>query len=328
MQPSRRCHLLLLLLVSALSVTTTSSAPLPVSRTFTVDQQGGGDFKFVQSAVNFVPDGNREWIRIHVKAGIYKEKITIPRGKPFILLEGDGSWNTQLAFDSHAHSTVKRTIKDLFGSSGNVTTSPTFESATFIVLADNFIARNIAFKAVAALVGGNKSAFYDCAFYDFQDTLCDFIGRHYFHRCFIKGGVDFIFGYGQSIYDNCTLESNMPSSWMLEQPGWVTAYARPSADAPGGLVFKGGSLRGAGRQYLGRAWNEFATVIFYQMSMTDIVVPQGWQSWDSSNVSSITYAEVGCEGPGANKTGRVPWEKELDEEQVQKYVDITFIDDG
>jgi hypothetical protein len=37
-----------------------------------VDQQGGGDFRLVQSAVNFMPDGNREWIRIHVKSGSYR----------------------------------------------------------------------------------------------------------------------------------------------------------------------------------------------------------------------------------------------------------------
>ncbi|XP_006658052.3 probable pectinesterase 66 [Oryza brachyantha] len=341
MQPSRRHLLLLLLLLLLLGVAsfiTTSSASSPVSRTFTVDQRGGGDFRSVQSAVNFVPDGNREWIRIHVKAGSYKEKVTIPSEKPYILLEGDGSRNTDITFDAHAHTGIDELVTG--GGSGNVSNSPTFYSATFIVLADNFVARNIAFKntynardkskpdqAVAALVGGDRSAFYDCAFHGFQDTLCDFVGRHYFRRCLISGGVDFVFGYGQSIYDGCTLESNMPPS-MRRQPGWVTAHARLAAGSPGGFVFKGGSLRGSGRQYLGRAWNPFATVVFYRMSMADIVVPQGWQAWHSPDVSSITFAEVECEGRGANKTGRVAWEKQLDEEQVHKFVDITFIDDG
>uniref|UniRef100_A0A0E0LP75 Pectinesterase n=1 Tax=Oryza punctata TaxID=4537 RepID=A0A0E0LP75_ORYPU len=340
MQPSRH-HLLLLpllLLLLLLGVfIATSSAAAPVSKTITVDQQGGGDFRLVQSAVNFVPDGNSEWIKIHVKAGSYKEKVTIPSQKPFILLEGDGSWNTEITFAGHAHASIDELLNHGFRDVGG---SPTFYSSTFIVLADNFIARNIAFKntynkydkskpnqAVAALIGGDRSAFYDCAFYGFQDTLCDLMGRHYFHNCYIKGGVDFIFGYGQSIYDNCTLESNMPSS-TPQQPGWVTAHARLTATNPGGLVFKGGSLHGSGQQYLGRAWNQFATVFFYQMSMTDIVVPQGWQPWYSPNVSTITFAEVGCEGPGANKTGRVAWEKQLDDDQVHRFVDISFIDDG
>ena len=68
-------HLLLLRLPSTWSLGLgpgRAPAPPAVSRTITVDQQGGGDFTSVQSAVNFVPDGNREWVRIHVKSGSYR----------------------------------------------------------------------------------------------------------------------------------------------------------------------------------------------------------------------------------------------------------------
>ncbi|KAG8099219.1 hypothetical protein GUJ93_ZPchr0013g33947 [Zizania palustris] len=347
-QPRRRRRLLLLLLlllVAAASVVSPCLSLAPVSRTVTVDQQGGGDFRSVQAAVDSVADGNLQWVRIHVKAGIYREKVMIPKEKPYILLQGDGSWNTEITSDGHAFSGSGSGSRILSGNGGNVGEhlkmdghSATFNTSTFIVLADDFIARGISFRnmynaysksiphqAVAALVGGDRSAFYDCDFYGFQDTLCDFTGRHYFHRCSIKGGIDFVFGYGQSIYDNCTLLSNMPPRTKL-QPGWVTAHRRLTADSPGGLVFKGGSLQGTGRVFLGRAWNEFATVVFYQVSMSNVVVPQGWQSWDSPALSSITFAEVGCEGPGANKAGRVAWEKNLSDEQVQSFVDLSFID--
>ena len=55
--------------------------------------------------------------------------------------------------------------------------------------------------AVAARIYGDKSAFYDCSFTGFQDTLWDVEGRHYFKNCNIKGAVDFIFGNGQSYYE-------------------------------------------------------------------------------------------------------------------------------
>uniref|UniRef100_A0A8R7PB65 pectinesterase n=2 Tax=Triticum urartu TaxID=4572 RepID=A0A8R7PB65_TRIUA len=258
-----------------------SSAQAPVSRTITVDSQGGGDFWSVQSAVNLVPDGNREWVRIHVRAGSYTEKVIIPEEKGFILLEGDGSSNTDINFNDYAGAHVR--------SRGE--TSPTYQSATFTVLADDFIARNIAFKnthnahdkinksqAVAALVRGDRNSFYGCAFHSFQDTLCDDLGRHYFSDCFIEGGIDFIFGYSQSIYDACTIVSNMPPSYG-EKPGSVTAHGRVDASAPGGFVFKGGEVRGTGRQYLGRAWNVYATVVYYHVNMSSIIVPQGWQAW-------------------------------------------------
>ncbi|KAK1601172.1 hypothetical protein QYE76_016884 [Lolium multiflorum] len=63
------------------------------------------------------------------------------------------------------------------------------------------------------------------------------------------------------------------------KPGWVTAHARLHAGSPGGLVFKGGEVRGSGRLCLGRAWNQYATVVFYHVNMTDVVVPQGWEAW-------------------------------------------------
>uniref|UniRef100_A0A0E0ANN8 pectinesterase n=1 Tax=Oryza glumipatula TaxID=40148 RepID=A0A0E0ANN8_9ORYZ len=291
MQPSRHDHLLLLplLLLLLLGVfIATSSAAAPVSRTITVDHQGGGDFTLVQSAVNSVPDGNRDWIKIHVNAGSYKEKVTIPSQKQFIVLEGDGSWNTEITFAGHAHASIDELLNHGYSDVGG---SATFDSSTFIVLADNFVARSISFRNTY-----NK--------YDKSKPV------------------------QASIYDNCTLESNMPPPPSPQQPGWVTAHARVTDADPGGLVFKGGSLLGSGQQYLGRAWNQFATVVFYQVSMTNIVVPQGWQPWNSPNVSTITFAEAGCEGPGANKTGRVAWEKQLDDDQVHKFVDISFIDDG
>lgn len=55
-------------------------------------------------------------------------------------------------------------------------------------------------QAVAARIFGDRSAFFDCGFMGFQDTLWDVQGRHLFENCYIEGAIDFIFGRGQSIY--------------------------------------------------------------------------------------------------------------------------------
>lgn len=60
--------------------------------------------------------------------------------------------------------------------------------------------KNPRIPAVAALINGDKCAFYSVGFSGIQDTLWDADGRHFFHRCTIRGAVDFIFGNGQSIY--------------------------------------------------------------------------------------------------------------------------------
>ncbi|CAN6185400.1 unnamed protein product [Urochloa humidicola] len=272
-----------------------------------------------------------------VRVRACREKVTIPQSKGYILLEGDGSSRTDISFDASARAGIDQIMRQ--PKVGVDQQSPTFRSATFTVLADNFVARGISFKntyrtrdmsgenqAVAALVGGDKSAFYGCEFHGFQDTLCDFLGRHYFRHCLVQGGVDFVFGYGQSIYEDCVLMSNMPPG---PQPGWVTAHARRGPGNPSGLVFKGGAVIGTGRVYLGRAWNAFATVVFYGTRMDGIVVPQGWQAWNAGNdVSQVTFAEVGCSGPGSDMSRREAWEKHLSDEEVRRFVDIRFIDDG
>ena len=59
------------LLLGLLSTTPSLAWAAPVSRTITVDCHGRGDVRTVQSAVDSVPDGNRDWIKIHVMAGSY-----------------------------------------------------------------------------------------------------------------------------------------------------------------------------------------------------------------------------------------------------------------
>ncbi|KAL1292222.1 hypothetical protein AAHE18_20G255400 [Arachis hypogaea] len=53
-----------------------------------VDSLGHGNFSTIQSAIDSVPSNNKYWILINVTAGIYREKVTIPIDKPYIILKG------------------------------------------------------------------------------------------------------------------------------------------------------------------------------------------------------------------------------------------------
>lgn len=48
-----------------------------------------------------------------------------------------------------------------------------------------------------------------------------------------------------------------------------------------GFVFKDCNIVGNGKAFLGRPWREYARVLFYNTSMSKIVVPQGWDPWFS-----------------------------------------------
>ena len=66
--------------------------------------------------------------------------------------------------------------------------------------------------APAALLYADKASFYECGFVGIQDTLTDLVGRHFFDGCYIEGAIDFIWGYGQSLYQ---VRINMVKSYFF-----------------------------------------------------------------------------------------------------------------
>nr|GLL46408.1 probable pectinesterase 55 [Ipomoea trifida] len=181
-------------------------------------------------------------------------------------------------------------------------------------------------QAVAAMITGDKTAFYRCGFSGVQDTLLDAMGRHYFKHCTIEGAVDFIFGAGQSIYEECRIVVNAGSIGE-GTIGYITAQGRSRAQDSNAFVFKNSEVVGNGRALLGRAWRSYARTIFYNSSLSNIVVPQGWDSWSNKDYEhQLTFAEVECYGPGSDTSKRVPWEARLSQEMVKYFTSMDFID--
>ncbi|KAF4347224.1 hypothetical protein F8388_009894 [Cannabis sativa] len=306
---------LILIIFFFLSGTTTSS-PAHYSttkevtmKTITVDKSGKGDFTTVQQAIDSVPEDNNAWIRIHIKAGTYNEKVSIERRKQFIFLEGERRSTTIIAW----------------GDGGDVVKSPTFSSH-----ADNFVATRITFKnyynhpvmtnngdyykdrdgkkilwAPAALVEGDKASFYDCAFISVQDTLFDALGRHYFQNCYIEGAIDFIFGDAQSFYQKCNLFADTALLGPGQSYGYIAAQGRKNQSESSGYVFFGNTIKGSGPTLLGRAYRPYSRVLFYKTYMSDVVLPPGWDAWNYvSSEKDISFYEEMCFGPGSNKSKR------------------------
>ncbi|CAL5378558.1 unnamed protein product [Camellia sinensis] len=290
--------------------------PSKYAYTITVDQTGKGNFVTIQKAVDSVPSNNDQWLRIHVHPGIYMEKVTIPKEKQCIFLEGSGYTQTTISGEDH---------------------SQTDSSATFTVLPDNFVAKGIAFMepivvdevkpAVAARIYGDKAAFYDCAFLGFQDTLWDVEGRHYFNSCYIEGAIDFIWGDGQSFFEECRINvtAGLPPSQV--SAGYITAQGRQSEEDPGGFVFENGYVFGTGQAYLGRAYRPYSRVIFHGTTLDSVVVSAGWDaSKYQGHEENLTYAEIGCKGAGASTSKRVEWEKNnFDGSLLQEFSRDRFI---
>ncbi len=293
-------------------VVNTSAIHHPGTRSkLVVAEDGSGDFRTVQDAVDALPETGGD---IAVKPGVYREVVTIR--KPHVHLYGENSdaQKTEIVFNN---------------------TGPhnggTFNSATVFVEADSDSVSNLTIandagsgkgQAVALAVTGDRAVFRNLRILGAQDTLfaasryCygDYgpcvPARQYFRDCYIAGNVDFIFGDAIAVFDHCELYG-IPGHVMY------TAQSRHTAEQQSAYVFDRCRLTadaGAQTVSLGRPWRPYATVVYLHTQMDAPVIPAGWTEWPRFGVPSLPtayYAEFDSTGPGANPKAREPYSHQL-----------------
>jgi pectinesterase len=271
----------------------------------TVAQDGSGDYRTVQEAVNAAPQtltaGNR-WV-IFIKSGTYRELLYIQREKHFVVLVGEDPLRTVITYNLNANNV---------GPDGKPI--GTFRTPSVVIDADDFTVENLTFEnsagpvgqAVAVRVDGDRVIFRNCRFLGWQDTLLVNRGRHYFEDSLITGHVDFIFGAATAFFERCHLH--------VWKTGYITAASTP-ADQRYGFVFDRNKISGESddvKTYLGRPWRDFAQVTFLNTEMSLVVRAVGWNNWDRPDREKTSrYSEYGSSGPGANRSERAAWAKPI-----------------
>lgn len=314
---SRPAALVALMAVALLSLPSAAAAQKAV----TVAADGSGDFPTLQAAIDAVPEQNAAPHVIRLRPGVYAERVTVPRGKRFIRVVGEGATPADVAirYSLSAKDTIPPSTQPV-GTSG---------SSIVFVHADDFTAENVTFEnsagdvgqAVAVKITGDRVVFRNCRFIGWQDTLYPSGGRVYFDRCHVEGRVDFIFGKSTAVFERCTIHS--------KNGGYVTAASTPP-DQPFGFVFLDCKLTGEGAPaLLGRPWQwdrgRKAAVAFLRCEMGPHVKPEGWNRWDRPDKPNLDpgavtrYYEYRCTGPGADRAGRVDWSRELSNEEAAAY---------
>jgi pectinesterase len=280
----------------------------------TVAKDGSGQYNSVQAALDAVPEGNAKTITIYIKKGIYKEVVVVDARKSFITLIGEDKEKTILTFDNHAGTRLP-----------NGDTLNTWTCSSFFIYGNDFHAENITFEnnagftagqAVALRIEGNRASFKNCRMVGNQDVL--FLSgsgvKHFFKDCYIEGTTDFIFGAATAVFKDCHIHSRKNSH--------VTA-ASTNSIIPFGFVFfdcKLTSDSNINKVSLGRPWSPTASVTYIRCWMDKHIVPEGWNNWKNpANEATARYAEYNSSGPGANPAARVPWSKQLTEEDLKKY---------
>lgn len=313
----RKLNIILILLLPVLgSIAQQQTYP----KRLVVAQDGSGNYKTIQEAVNAMRDFSQERVTIFIKKGIYKEKLVIPSWKTNIKLEGESRDSTIITNDDFSGKPLPGG-KDV--TSGRDKFS-TFNSYTVLVKGNDFWAENLTIQnssgrvgqAVALHAEGDRCVVINCRLLGNQDTL--YVGtdssRQYYKDCFIEGTTDFIFGPATVLFEKCTIKSLSNS--------YITAASTTPAQKFG-LVFLDCTLiadTAAKKVLLGRPWRPHARTVFINTNMGEHISPAGWDNWrNPENEKTAYYAEYNSKGPGANAKGRAGWSHQLTKKEARKY---------
>ncbi|XP_076896742.1 pectinesterase-like [Bidens hawaiensis] len=300
--------------------------PAKIIPNVTVALDGSGEFKSINEALKGVPvEGEIPYV-LYIKAGVYNEIIRIPKNLTHVMVIGDGPDKTRIT-----------------GGLNFIDGITTYHTATFAVTGDFFMARDIAFEntagpekhqAVALRVSADRTIFYNCRMDGYQDTLYAHTYRQFYRECTISGTIDFIFGDGAVVLQNCIMVVRKPKD---NQNCIVTAQGRKEVRQPTGLVLQNCSIvadpvyfpfRMQQKSYLGRPWKQFSRTVIMESFIDDLIQPQGWLPWNESFAfDTLFYTEFNNHGPGASKLHRVQWPgvKELSTKRINRFTPGKFI---
>ncbi len=253
----------------------------------------------LQSVFDSAPAGSH----ICLSAGIYRQKVVIRT--PGLTITGQGCGKTILIYNDYAR---KR------GSDGFELL--TFRSYTLAVCADGVTMRDLAVvndalqpevkgQEVALSVVADGFTMENCRLTSTQDTLftgplpADLIERYtgllmeelrrggvqrqVFRNCLIEGTVDFIFGCGDTLFEDCELRSLVDA----RDCGFVAAPAH-GLEQEEGYVFRRCRFTcqegvTPGSIYLARPWRDWGLSRFESCAYGPHIAEAGFDKWNDTH---------------------------------------------
>ncbi|KAI3851009.1 hypothetical protein MKX03_014434 [Papaver bracteatum] len=251
--------------------------PNAVTENVVVAKDGSGRFKTVQEAVTAAPNNTKTRSVIHVKKGVYKEKVEIGKKKKNLMIVDDG---------------MDATI--ITGSLNFIDGTSAYNSATVVVQGDGFIGQDICFQntagpekhqAVVIRVGADQTVFSHCS---------------------IMGTVDFIFCNAAMVVQNSKVIARKP---MKNQNNMCTAQGRTDPNQNTGTSIQNCNViassdlepvKGSFKTFLGRPWKAYSRTVYMESFLGDLINPAGWAEWNASNpfTKKLYYGEYANRGPG------------------------------
>lgn len=327
---------------------------------------GVAQYQSVQQALDAAPASATSPWRIMLRTGRYYEKLEV--AKPHVHLIGESRDTTIITFDAYAGQ-----IRP-----GTTTTWTTAGCATLTIRAPDFAASELTIEngfdylandakpvtdptrtndpqgvALMTAGGSDRARFDNVRIAGHQDTLFVDAGRGYFSRCHISGGVDFIFGAGQTVFEACDIVSRRRTKPNVYPIGYITAPSTQITN-PYGLVFlrckllRESTAVPANSTALGRPWhpavnmpdgryadpNAIGSSVFIECFMDDHIMTDAWFSMTGLQKSGpertvfypedSRFFEYKSSGPGAKNNAK---RRQLTDAQAATYTTANVLRD-
>lgn len=252
----------------------------------------------LQAVFDSAPEG----ATVHLAPGIYRQKLML--STPGLTLQGSGAEETVIVWDDHAKKPHP------IGWEYN-----TFRTYTLAVCADGVTMKDLTVandagyprkkgQEVALSVVADNFIMENCRLASTQDTLfagplpSDLIGRYEgflldplrrggnlrqtFRNCLIEGSVDFIFGCGEAVFENCEIRSVFDEGRI----GFVAAPAHSLRQQEGfrfqNCRFTCEAEVEAGSVYLARPWRDHGISQFENCIYGSHIAPAGFDKWNDT----------------------------------------------
>ncbi len=308
---------------------------------------GVPSYPTIQAALDAAPAAAKTPFIIYIRNGRYHEKIIVEKSN--IMFLGENREQTILSYDDYSG------VKDSDGKSigtwrcasviirapdfraVNLTIENTFDYLTNDARGANDPARTNEPQAVALMTdhGADRTYLSNIQLLGYQDTLFTLAGRTYISKSTITGNIDFIFGAGQTVIDQCEIISRprgvkLPAGEMV---GFITAPSTPYVDQFGLIILNSRLLRENNQVPpascpLGRPWhpttsfpdgryanpNAVGAAFFINCWMDDHIAAAGWDKMQGTartqgkkdwfypdDPAHARFAEFCSSGPGAQK---------------------------
>jgi polygalacturonase len=328
----------------------------PADNTFYVAADGTGDYYSVQSAVNHVPASGG---LVLVAPGTYREQVIINQSHVTLksansdpaktIIVDDTSQGTRgnkpsyatvhvLGDDFHAENITfqndfNRTHQQVF--SGSQAQALNLEGDRNVISNVHILANQDTLYIGARGCGqagsrrspAAQSASAGATPAETQPAPCVPVAtRSYFKHCIVAGNVDYIYGDGNAVFDNCEIHNTEHAAG-----GYLTAQGRYSAAQQSSFVFNHCRMTaepGVTSVYLGRPWRPYASVVYLNTELGAHINPNGWREWHPGETHSLDtafFAEFQSTGPGANPAAREPKSHQLTSSEAEKFQTARFL---